>query len=88
MEGLWDALRKLAGNTVAALHGPVMEACEEAKSDGANLFQVLAPVLAAPVSAAMTHCRCDTEGTAVAWGMLEPHHVGVSAGAPRMFVAG
>jgi len=41
VEGLWDALRKLAGNTVAALHGPVMEACEEAKSDGANLFQVM-----------------------------------------------
>jgi hypothetical protein len=37
---LWDELCGLVGNTIAALHGPVMEACEEAKSDGSNLFQV------------------------------------------------
>ena len=43
VEDLWSNLTTLIANTIAAMHGPLMEAWEALGSSGGNLFQVGLP---------------------------------------------
>lgn len=53
---LWDKLMTLVANTVAALHGPTMEALERIDSTGENLFQAGLPVPGTDTAAKRMSC--------------------------------